>query len=167
MKTHVANTNIWWNPIDDLVIVPSFRVEWEDIGSRAQLQPHGTGVRGSTSDDHLPQMTEDRTTDQRDSSKSVTPDLGCRCSMPAASGARDGRGHASFSNGIDADLTGRADRYFGRHQQKYVVGANWYPMQGLSVSAQYYYQSYDQDFNHTDHTGLAPMPGGANNLGSI
>ena len=30
-QSQVVNANFWWNPIDDLVIVPSLRAEWEDL----------------------------------------------------------------------------------------------------------------------------------------
>jgi outer membrane receptor for ferrienterochelin and colicin len=39
---------------------------------------------------------------------------------------------------------------------KYTIGANWYPVQGLSLSAQYYYETMEQDFDY-EVVDIAPL----------
>ena len=149
VKTHVANASIWWNPIDDLVIAPSFRVEWEDLSSSTRFNLTARGL-----DEDVTNANDDNrttTSEQLEIRYTGIPDL-----------LLYARGQWSQVDGnrfVWEDIEGAlSERWtdISIESQKYVVGANWYPLQGLSLSSQYYYQSYDEEFNHTDG-GLTPM----------
>jgi hypothetical protein len=149
VKTHVANASIWWNPIDDLVIAPSFRVEWEDLSSSTRFNLTALGL----DEDVTNANDDDRTTtsEQLEIRYTGISDL----LLYARSQWSQVDGDRFVWEDIEGDLSERWTD-ISIESQKYVVGANWYPLQGLSLSSQYYYQSYDEDFNHTDG-GLTPM----------
>jgi len=150
VKTHVANASIWWNPIDDLVIAPSFRVQWEDISSSTLYElTRGTAA----SEDKIASNNENRTTTSEQLEIRYT---GISDILLYARGQWSQQdGERFLWENTDGDLSERWTD-ISVETQKYVVGANWYPMHGLSLSAQYYYQSYDEDFNHTQ---AAPTDG--------
>ena len=64
------------------------------------------------------------------------------------------------ANGVDQ---GELDKDTSLLGQKYTIGANWYPMARLAVSAQYYYKiaDYDNDFN--SELAVAPVAGSERN----
>jgi hypothetical protein len=153
VKTHVANASLWWNPIDDLVIAPSFRVEWEDISSRARYNLIALSAVNPLDEDIISSNDNELTTTSEQLEIRYT---GISNMLLYARGQwSQVDGDRFVWEDVDGDLSSRLTDT-SVETQKYVVGANWYPMQGLSLSSQYYYQSYDEDFNHRDG-GLTPM----------
>ncbi len=133
MSQHVANANFWWNPIDDLVIVPSFRAKWEDIDAIARFFEGG---------------------DQRDSSDTSRDVLAEEIEI-RYTGIENlvlyAKGEFSQEDGdvLYRDVGGAMElKDADVDQQRYVVGANWYPCQGVSLAAQYYHRYYDRDYDH-------------------
>jgi hypothetical protein len=126
---HSANANFWWNPIDSLVIVPSFSASWEN----SDMDTHAVNSN-DTSIDHLAEQIEVRYTGLENlvlySKAEFTQDDGTYTLL----GVSDGSIRVQAS-----DIT----------QEKYVMGANWYPMQGLSLSTQYYHRDYNQDYDNS------------------
>jgi hypothetical protein len=137
LSYNTASANFWWNPIDDLVVIPSFRASWED--SAADCFNAQTGVSRGANDSSVDQLAEEievRYTGVEDLllyGKAGFSQDDQDYTLTAASGDRRLQ---------TSDVT----------QDKYVLGANWYPMQGLSVSTQYYYQNFDQDYDNSYFT---------------
>ena len=136
---NVANVNFWWNPIDDLVIVPSFRAEWEDASATAAFvnnPPPGDKFRNS-SDSDTAQYTEQLEVRYTGLENLV---------LYAKAELSQTDGFISYRNNILGDLQLQDSDV---SQQKYSVGANWYPMRGLSLSAQYYHKDFNEDFHNS------------------
>src|SRR4030095_13657469 len=76
------------------------------------------------------------------------------------------RGEWSHSDGNRTEKTAEIvsgagslfrDTDWSRFNQKYVVGANWYPLSRLNIGAQYYHKIHDYDYDHVrDSTSNAP-----------
>lgn len=134
LSLNVANANFWWNPIDDLVIVPSFRAEWEDQYAIASYFDFAN--QKNSSDSELDKQTEQIEIRYTGLSDIV---LYTKAEFSQADGTilyRD------INDGVrlqTSDIT----------QEKYVFGANWYPMSGLSVAAQYYHKDYNEDYDNS------------------
>lgn len=178
---HVLNANLWWNPVDDLVIVPSIRAEFWDQSSEAW---HLAGVSNrGTPLNVTPLADADGIVD--DALNGIYPADGSP-NEGRLEEVRDSSGNQweEFTealefryNGLEnvlayanAEWTQSEGDYFRRtftdfhtvpddvgesyrrtdtdlNIQKYTVGANWYPVRGLSFSAQAYYRSYEQDLD--------------------
>jgi hypothetical protein len=187
---NVLNANLWWNPIDDLVIVPSLRAEFEDMSgwshhiagirgnpnaTQAELDnalagigllPYGPKLLGTpaTIPSFVPTLSSDSDTTSNEVQE-FTESLEARYT-----GVSDilFYGKAEFSQ-IEGDMRrtgsvterdvttqptvpGTSTDYHTRTVdsdvdiQKYTIGANWYPLSGLSVSTQVFYRNYDQTF---------------------
>jgi hypothetical protein len=151
MKLHAANASFWWNPVEDLVVVPSIKAEWEDTSALVSFietaRPIDPELDGRSSNDidqnEFSQELEVRYSgfdnlllyargewSQEDSDRWIREELGA---------ADDSR---VFDTESDSS--------------KYTIGANWYPLRGLSLSAQYYYETMEQDFDYAV-VDLAPM----------
>ncbi len=136
--TSVINASVWWNPIEDLVIVPSFRYEW---WSQDMWGSHLSG----------PDMILDQSQYE---SNEATAECEIRYSgidsallyARALYSARDGDMYRMTMD--NAVVDGTRFTASDTDTQKYVIGANWYPISGLSVATQAYYRVYDQEFNH-------------------
>lgn len=134
LDLNVANANFWWNPIDDLVIVPSFRAEWEDRYAIAAFFD-GMDQRNS-SDSEI-----DKQTEQIEVRYTGLKDL-VLYSKAEFSQADGTILYRDINDGIrlqTSDLT----------QERYVLGANWYPVIGLSMAAQYYHRNFNEDFDNS------------------
>jgi hypothetical protein len=139
---NTANLNFWWNPIDDLVIVPSIRANWEEIEMRASRFNTAAAANSGTAS-----SIRTNSDDLQDTSESLEirysgiSDLVLYAKGDWTQGEVD-RWLRNPVNGqfrfTDTDL----------EDSKYAVGANWYPLNGLSFAAQYYHQAFEEDFNH-------------------
>ncbi len=135
LSLNVANANFWWNPIDDLVIVPSFRAEWEDLSAIAAFIDDSAMNQRNSSDTNLDTLTEQLEARYTGVENVV---FYSRLEFSQADGSvlyRD------INDGIRRQ-TSDID------EQKYVLGANWYPLKGLSLSSQYYHKTYNEDFDN-------------------
>ncbi len=131
---HVANCSFWWNPIDDLVVVPSVRSEWQNINAHTS----GPGAANSTSGVQDSGIDVFETTEELELRYSGLSNVVLYARGEWTQSDKDlvifeGGRNTRWSD-IDTDVS------------KYVVGANYYPMGGLSLSAQYYFRMLDQDF---------------------
>ena len=133
---NVANVNFWWNPIDDLVIVPSFRAEWEDASAVSDFV-NDNGPNHNSSDSNTNQLTEQLEVRYTGLENLV---LYTKVELSQTDG------FISYRNNILGDLQLQDSDV---SQQKYSVGANWYPMRGLSLSAQYYHKDFNEDFHNS------------------
>src|SRR5204863_5310293 len=51
-----------------------------------------------------------------------------------------------------------------RFTQKYVIGANWYPLQRLNLAGQYYYITRENDYDHDVDSNFYHPPASTNDL---
>jgi len=152
---NTANLNFWWNPVDDLVIVPSLRGNWEESEMRTRQYPSQpdyvtnplTYTARSLDDDleEFSQSLEFRYTG--------ISDLVLYAQGEWSQGKVDrSLDNISFNpsrgqfRAMDTDID----------EAKYSIGANWYPIRGLSFSTQYYRKSYDLDYDNRISGPTAP-----------
>jgi hypothetical protein len=153
-QQNVINGNFWWNPNDCLVIVPSLRAEWQNNSGISSGLLDGT-VNGVTT---AASTYADRLFSNDTDIMETTEALEVRYT-----GLSDLLLYASaelMQNDEDLDLynlrqnSANVSRKYWRaadiatNTEKYTLGANWYPIHGLSVSAQYYYKELDQDIRN-------------------
>jgi hypothetical protein len=139
----VANASFWWNPIDDLVFVPSVRAEWQNING-ATIERNiagvvtGNGIQNSGID--ILDITE-----EFEIRYSGFENALLYSRFEWTQGDKDSTQFELGRNGgaprlVDVDTD----------DGKYILGANYYPMSGLSLSAQYYYRKFDQEYSSND-----------------
>ena len=172
---HVLNANLWWNPVDDLVVVPSIRAEFWDQSAEAW---HLAGVRGSNVTGNADQVVDDalngiwpadgttnegRLEEVRDASgnewEEFTEALEIRYSglenVLVYANAEWTQSDGDYFRSTIGDFHTVPENIEESHRktesdlgiQKYTIGSNWYPVRGLSFSAQAYYKSYEQDLD--------------------
>jgi len=160
MKQYVANLNLMVTPLDNLAIVPSLRVEKNDLTGTASYID--TNVSAAPA---LTPLTLELFNAADSGFLEVTESLEARYT-----GIRDwsfyARGEWSQSDGNQTESSTEVvsgavslfrDTDWRRFNQKYVVGANWYPLNRLNFGAQYYHKIHDYDYDHfLDSTSNAP-----------
>ncbi len=160
MKQYVANLNLMATPLDNITIVPSLRVEKNDVTGVASFLDTNVGAPPL-----LPPLMLESFNTADSGYLEVTESLEARYT-----GLRNwslyARGEWSESDGDQTEnetevATGAVNLFrdtdWHRFNQKYVVGANWYPLARLNFSAQYYHKIHDYDYEHLlDSTPNAP-----------
>ena len=159
-KQYVANLNLMVTPLDNFTIVPSLRVEKNDVTGVASLIDTDVGAPPALTPLTLALFnTADR------GFLEVTESLEARYT-----GLRNwsfyARGEWSETDGNQTEnetevVTGAVNLFrdtdWHRFNQKYVIGANWYPLSRLNFGAQYYHKIHDYDYDHlVDSTPNAP-----------
>lgn len=135
--TQTCNVSLWWNPIDDLVIVPSFRAEW---WNQSAWGNHFDG-------DNILDQSDYESSEQTYSCEARYSGIQNTLLYARAEYSNlDGDMYRSSFENMVFDSNRATNSSLQR--QKYVMGANWYPVTGLSIAAQYYYREYDQGFSH-------------------
>lgn len=149
-QQNVVNGSLWWNPVEDLVIVPSLRAEWEDTDAES-----GYGLVFGTPSSQYSSVTDIFNTNEEIEVRYTGIDnivlYGNAEWMQGDEDLLITQGNATTTqHWRDGDI----DTDF----QKYTVGANWYPLSCLSVSSQYYYSQLDQDldYDYVFKTGTSP-----------
>jgi len=160
MKQYVANLNLMVTPLDNFTIVPSLRVEKNDVTGVASFVDTNVGAAPA-----LPPLTLELFNTADSGFLEVTGSLEARYT-----GLRNwslyARGEWSESDGNQTEnatevVSGAVNLFrdtdWRRFNQKYVVGANWYPHSRLNFGAQYYHKIHDYDYDHLlDSTPNAP-----------
>jgi len=136
--TSVINTSLWWNPVEDLVLVPSIRYEW---WQQDMWGGHLSG--GDEILDHSQYESDEATAEIEVRYSGIDSALLYARAMYA-----DRSGDMFRTTLENAVVDGTRVTDADTDIQKYVIGANWYPAAGISLAAQAYYKSYDQEFNH-------------------
>jgi hypothetical protein len=162
MKQYVANLNLMVTPLDNLVLVPSLRVEKQDLDGIAQFtELNVTNVA-------FPVVTDELFNTANRGFLEVTESLEARYT-----GIRNwsfyARGLWSQADGNQTEqeaetITGVVDLFrdtdWHAFDQKYVAGANWYPLNRLNFGGQYYHKIHSYDYDHiSDSTPNAPPSG--------
>ena len=157
VNQHVATLNLMYQPWKGLTITPSVRIEHQDMDGRSTwLDTPGSGVsRQGLSEQGFIDLSE-RLEARYTKLKHWVFYL--RGDWLQGDGDLEERQLALTTGLVDFER----DTDFSRFQQKYTVGANWYPLQRLSMGAQYYRKIRSNDFDHeTDsvaNTGLNRYP---------
>jgi hypothetical protein len=147
MDEYLWNLNLMWNPWRQLSIVPSLRVQYEDMDADSS----GTGTLGAGT-------TPFTSVSERDS-LDVRERLDLRYTgitnwvFHARGEWTEGDGTLTEEGGLTQvaaigppPIARETDdtRFF----QKYTAGINWYPLRKLSLDAEYYYKDHNYDYSH-------------------
>ncbi len=150
LTEHLLNLNVMFTPLKAFSIIPSLRLEQQNIDSASSYIQTGGGTLATD------------TLMNSESSRELL-DVAERLEM-RYSGMTNwvfyGRGDWSEGSG---DLREKGGGGLGlpilrytedeRFTQKYTVGANWYPLRRVNTDVQYYHKVRDNDFDHlTDNT---------------
>lgn len=162
MNQYVMNLNLMFNPTEHLTLVPSVRVEKQDQSGFANFtETNVASPVAPVTEDDLLNLRERGFVD-------VSEALELRYtrfqnwSLYARGEWLEGEGDL-MEREIDA-ATGVVDLFRDtdttRLTQKYVAGANWYPLKNLNFGGQYYHKIRANDYDHrTDSTENAPPSG--------
>jgi hypothetical protein len=134
VTSNTLNANFWWNPIDDLVVVPAVFASWEE----SDMNNYNAVTK-------LKRQSNDSSFDQLGEEVEVRY-TGIEDLVLYAKGefSQDDSDYTLAS--VNGDLRLQTSEI---NQEKYVVGANWYPLQGVSLSAQYFNDNYEQDYGNS------------------
>jgi hypothetical protein len=155
MKEYVANLNLMLTPSENFSIIPSVRVEKQDIDSLSSFLQTGAilvpdGPVSATSSRDLLEVSE----------RLELRYVGVTNWVFYARGDwTEGDGDLRESGGVALDLPVLRYTDDTTWIQKYTAGANWYPLRNLSLDAQYYYKqrrnSYDHEIDSTPNNDIA------------
>jgi hypothetical protein len=146
LDQHLINANVFWRPKDTVAIVPSLRIDKEDwSGSSAFGQPalpFTPGAYFAANDRGL---------------LDVAGNLEVRYTGVTnwVFFARGTWRNASGNLNEHLDNTGTGAQVLLRAtddtswEQKYVAGANWYPLRLLNFAVEYYHKIRDNNYTHT------------------
>ncbi len=160
LTQNVAALNLSWNPVKDLVIVPSIRFEHEDLSNVSSFIETNVSSGVTTQDPLEVQSDHDYW--------NVTESLemrytGIRNWSFYASGEwlqEDGtlnETEIALDTGA-IDLARRTNSTI--FNQKYKIGAIWYAMPRLNIATQYYFKKRNYDYDHPiDSTDNVPPSG--------
>jgi predicted porin len=167
LDQQVANVSFMFLPAKHWVIVPALKIQYQDVDGVSLYQPINPGVVSGTNLGGViipdPNATGLASTDTSRRQTTVAPRLEVRYTgitnwlfYARGEWEVDDGDLSENSRPIDANvLSAPADADLRRTTdyqgllQKYVVGANWYPVRKLSLAAQYYYQQRSQDYDNT------------------
>ena len=163
MKQYVGNLNLMYSPWEYLTVVPSLRVEKETLHGVANFLDTSVGSAPAlaTSQVFTSNSSEDGYTE-------VSQSLEARYT-----GFKNWsiytRGEWSETDGNQMEdelavLTNTLglfrDTDWNRFDQKYTIGANWYPLSRLNFGAQYYHKDHNYDYSSSqDSTSNLPTSG--------
>lgn len=155
-KDAVGDLNLMITPIENLVIVPSLRFEYQgsDLSDNF-TNTSGTGggfatVRESANandwENDVAQAVEVRYAGLRD------------WSLYARANVSENWGNNTWDTKPILDQV-NLDQSWEQIYQKYAVGANWYPLAGLNFGAQYYHEISDYNYTNNLNPSLIQYPG--------
>lgn len=140
---NVATANFWWNPVDDLVVVPSVRAEWQNItGTSFTRDPLGVLVTNGSQNSGIDALD---VTEELEVRYSGIENVLVYSRFEWTQGDKDSHQFEAGRNG-GVPRTVDVDTDAG----KYILGTNYYPTSGVSLSAQYYYQQSDREYDSND-----------------
>lgn len=145
LQQHVANLNLMWQLSDSLVLVPSIRIEREDVDSGSSYFAPGAPLSGfpydTSSERGLLDVSERLELRYTGITNWV---FYTRGEWLQGSGDLRQRWENLGAGALVVDRDTDSSRFW----QTYAVGANWYPMRRLSFGAQYYHKERWNDFDH-------------------
>jgi hypothetical protein len=145
MKQYVANLNLMYTPVEDFTIVPSLRVEKNEVEGQANFIEITVGAPPT-----FTTVEEELFNSANRSFLDVSEGLEARYT-----GIKDwsfyARGQWTETDGNQNESEDTTtplfrDTDWTRFTQKYTVGANWYPLNRLNLGGQYYYKIHEYDY---------------------
>ena len=154
MSQHVANLNLMYLPWESLAIIPSARIEKQDLDSVSQFgQPAAPLVPSqfrAVSERGLLDVTEALELRYTGVTNWV---FFARGTWLQGQGDLE-ETQDNQSNDVNVLARSTDD---DRFSQKYAAGVNWYPHRKFNLGAGYYYKLRNNDYDHgTDSTSNAP-----------
>ena len=171
--------NLWWSPTKDISIIPSFRAElWNSDGWAnhvAGVRGSNVAAAGGLTVDQIvdnavngiypgPGVNYGRLEDFQSGGGNDIQEftetlevrytgienvvLYARAEVTQAESDMSRYEIDDFHNGV-APGYGNRTTESDTDRQKYSVGANWYPVRGIGLSAQAYYKDSETDYTHT------------------
>ena len=166
LDQHVMNINLMFMPFENLTIVPSIRAEKQEQSGIAHFEETNVGAPPA-----LPAIIEAIENTRERGFTDVSEGLEMRYNgltnwvLYARGEWLQGEGDLTEREMVLEDGVPPAQALFRetdttRFTQKYVAGANWYPLAKLNMAAQYYYKSRKNDYDHLqDDTSNASTNG--------
>jgi hypothetical protein len=156
---HVANISLMYRPSDHFTLVPSLRVESQNQEGEEELIDVEVGTTAAklvAADD----VVNNRHRDFLDVTESLEARytgltnwvLYARAELLEGSGTLSER-ELFIEETIPTQIQRVTDST--RLTQKYVVGANWYPLRNLNLAGQAYHKVRDNDYDHVDDSSPA------------
>jgi hypothetical protein len=157
LAQHVANLNLYWNLADPLELIPSLRLEKQDLTGRSTFEnpafPSGALDYAASSDRGLLDVAGALELRYRGITNIV---LHARGEWLAGEGDLD----ESYDNITTVTPVLSRSSEDSRFWQKYTVGAAWYPHRRVSLGTGYYHKIRDNDFDHRSDSTPNPPPSG-------
>ncbi|HEX7862760.1 MAG TPA: hypothetical protein VF773_20670 [Verrucomicrobiae bacterium] len=154
LDQHVLNLNVMFVPFDNLTIVPSIRAEKQEQRGIADFEETNVGAPPA-----LPAIIEAIENTRERSFVDVSEGLEARYTGITnwvlyargewLQGEGDLREREMVLEDGEPPVVGIArDTDSTRFTQKYVAGANWYPLANLNFAGQYYHKSRKNEYDH-------------------
>jgi hypothetical protein len=159
---YVANLNLMITPWQNVAIVPSLRIEYQDqVGEAIFTETRVTNAATAASLTDVLNSRVRRFTDVTESLEGRYTGI-TNWAFYARGEWLEGQGSLKESE-FDVEDEGvgpvqlQRDTDSERFVQKYTVGANWYPHRKVNFGGQYYYRSRVNDYDHlVDSTFFNP-----------
>ena len=160
MKQHVGNLNLMITPWDGVTFVPSVRVEKQTQDGVAEFVETNVGAGPAFAElkDDIMNLRERGFLDVSEGLEARYAGLTnwtfyARGEWLQGDGDLKEREQEAFTGVVDIFR----DTDSSRFTQKYVAGANWYPLKRLNMGGQYYHKIRSNKFGHiTESTTNAP-----------
>jgi len=158
----IGNLNVMWVPLPDLTVTPSGRFEHENQSGWNQITSYNLDANRNIINVTHPVYATDSGAD------TVTGALDLRYNgIPDwvffAKGQWQNEQEDVYLNNADPTIPDWMSNKIRIDEQEYTVGANWYPMSGLSFSLQGEHANREQNLDPNAYNG----PGGSQSLQPI
>ena len=162
----IGNLNLMWNPMPDLTITPSLRYEHEErdaLSTNPFYRPQTPAVLSYASAADDSELNE--TIGALDIRYTGLSDLVLYAKGQWGQTNED----VTWRDTSKANLTPRSlvDNDIQIDEQEYTLGANWYPLSGLSFSLQGFYAERDQSLDPTGNAGTGVQTLGTQGMTAI
>lgn len=152
---NVVNASFWWNPIEDLVIVPSIRAEWNEADAISNFWYDGYGGDGYARP--VVDVDGNTLTEQIDIRYQGIENVALYTRLTFEQEDEDT--NWLYFQEIDPTfdplevptyaLAGSRDKQCDANRMKAAIGGTWYAMKCLSIAAEYYHKETDLDYDTT------------------
>jgi hypothetical protein len=176
VEDNVVNLNLLWMPLKDLTFLTAFRYTYEqknsddmffDTNTAANTAPFTpTNPRGGFHRVPNPVL---RSADTAESFNNFAERMELRYAginnwLFYAEGEWEEENGTVFEHEIVGGVNqGNLNKDTSLLAQKYTAGANWYPMDRLALSGQYYHKIVSYDNSYDSELAVAPVPGSERN----
>lgn len=132
---HTLNGAFYWIPVTDLTITTSMRAEWENTDALSSYT-EAFAPESYTSDTEANLLTEEVEVRY----------AGIEDLVVYAQGEWEQGDGDTLYRDIAGDIRAQST---ATNQERYAIGANYYPLYSLALSAQYYHRAFDADYGNS------------------